>query len=404
MYDFIKYMNEAKNEANFVELIYSKLMIDTLNRLLCDKKSIVARELLNIQGLKYDVSYVDIIQDKDDMISYITSNKAKQILDKYIVIGRYYEGENLCWTTNRQEQNIRRFLNRLMGNKFTQKEIDDFVDDYKLSLKKDDIFENFEIFEGEDIRKYYFGGKYSREDNGQLQRSCMRYDYCENYFDIYVENPTKVKMLVLKQNGNRIYGRANLWYLDNPEGKIFMDRIYTTHDWQIKLFIDYAIKNNYIYKSKQIYGGNVIPVIKDGQKEKIIMSANLKPKKYRSYPYVDTLQFYNPITGVITSDVKKFHDENFITLVMANGEYYIVGNEGYAIDNLGRIVNINLLVWSDRDNVYIHRDNAVQLIYNRNRREFVTQDHEFINIDGIIVLKEDAIFDEEKKKWIIKKI
>lgn len=404
MYNFEKYMKEAKNESNFIELIYSKLMLDILSDIYINKKSEIAKELLDKSGTKSEVSFVDIIQDKDDMISYITSNKAKQILDKYVIIGRHDEGENLCWTTNRQEQRINRFLNRILGNKFSQQQIEDFVNDYKLTIKKGNIFDDFEIIEGEEIRKFYYGGNYSRESDGNLQRSCMRYDYCSPYFNIYVENPTKMKMLILKQNGKKIYGRANLWYLDNPEGEIFMDRIYTTQDWQIKLFIDYAIKNNYIFKSKQIYGGSVIPVIRNGRKDKIMMSVNLKPKDYKNYPYVDTLQFYNPTTGVLTSDIKKFYDKNFITLVTANGGYYIQGDDDYyGIDNLGRIVNMNLLVWSERDNVHIHRDNAVQLVYT-GRREFVTQDHEFINIDGLIVLKEDAVFDEEKKKWIIKKI
>lgn len=399
MFNFNNFLMESKFE-NLIPICYSNRLLDILINLQ-KKGSVIAKEFLKIENQNFDVSFIDVT-DKDDMVSYITSNKAKQILDKYKLINRQQEGLNLCWIDNRQEQKITRFLNRIFKDKFKQKEIEDFIDEYKSELKGDKSFDKFEIVEGEDVRKFYYGRNYSQDSNGQLQRSCMKYDQCGSYFDIYVQNSKKMKMLILKQKDGIIYGRANLWYLDDPKDKIFMDRIYTTYDWQIKLFIDYAIKNNYIYKSKQIYGGSVIPIIDNGGKEKIIMSVNLTPNKYKYYPYVDTLQFYNQKDGTLTSDIKKFHDKDYISLVMANGDYLREGQEGFVIDNLGRIVNRQLVYWSDIDNVNIHRDNAVPLHY-RGRNVFVTQDHDFINIGGEIFLKDDMDYDEDKKAWTIKK-
>jgi hypothetical protein len=396
-------MNEAKKEENNVELILSKRFNDILFNLAMKGNKIVP-EIKNLETnkQKFDVSFIDIT-DKDDTISYITSNKAKPILDKYLSIKRLKEGLNLCWVSNRQEQKLSRFITRIFGSKFGQMEIENFVKEYKVELAGDKTTQYFELVKGEDVKKYYNGKKYSKEATGQLQRSCMRYNECEPLFDILVNNPEKMNMLILKDpNTDRIYGRANIWYLDNPVEKIFMDRIYTTHDWQVKLFIDYAVKNKWIYKSRQIYGGSVIPVIEGGKKDKIIMSVNLKPKDYEYYPYIDTLQFYNPKTGELTSDVKKFHDIRFLTLVLANGRAYQDDGETYRIDYLGRIVHEGNLRWSEIDQVYVHFQDAVLLDY-MGEESYVTPDHEFVKVDGMVCLKEHTEIDPETGKPILKK-
>ena len=399
LHNFTLFMNEAKKEENFIELVISKRFQAVLFNLI-EKKNAIAKQILvsAANKEKFDASFVDVT-DKDDMISYITSNKAKQIMDKAKAIKREQEGINNCWINNRQDQNVSRFIFRLYGDKFSQKEIQDFVGDYKIAIKGDKTFDNFTTVEGKDISKYYHWTSYSEDGQGQLQRSCMRQDGKTKYFGLYEDNPDKMKMLILKDNNGKIHGRANLWYLDLPEGKVFMDRIYTTFDWQIKLFVDYAIKNNYIYKSKQIYGGSVIPVILDGRKEKLIMSVNLKPKNYDYYPYVDTLQFYCPKTGLLTSDVKKFNDDKFYTLVTATGEPYQDDGERFQIDYLGRIVHNGNLVWSNLDNVHVHGHDAVRLEY---RDDYVTPEHDFVRSHGYIVLKSDCDYDPKTGEYKLK--
>jgi len=399
LFDFKSYMNEAKSEENFVELIISnRFNLLLYNMVLKGDK--IATEIKNAEGNKnkFDVSFIDLT-DKDDTISYITSNKAKPILDKYTSIKKRKEGENLCWISNRQEQKLSRFIARIFGNKFGQKEIEEFVKNYKAALASDKV-DQFELVKGKDVTRYYLGSNYSKESNGQLQRSCMRQSDRNVFFGIYEDNPEKMNMLILKDPTGRIYGRANVWYLDEPVGKIFMDRIYTTFDWQIKLFIDYAIKNNWIYKSKQIYGGSVIPVIVNGKSEKLVMTVNLKPKEYDYYPYVDTLQFYNPKDGTLTSDVKKFHNKKYYSLVLASGGFYQDDGETFKIDYLGRIVHEGNLRWSDIDQVYVHYTDAVLLDY-MGEECYVTPEHEFVKVDGMICLKEHTEKDETGK-YILK--
>ncbi len=402
MLTFTKFINESqKNTKNNVSLYLSKKFLDVLFKM---EDCVIKQELINSiinneTGLckgEYDISFIDT-SDKNDYISYINSVKAKPILDKFEQIGRPGEGINWCWVNNRQQQKLSRFLNKLYSDKFQLKDIENFVDNYKTALAKAEFKNNFELVKGSDVRKYYHENEYNTETEGQLQRSCMKYRGSQIYFKLYEENPDKMNMLILKDGNGKIYGRANIWYLDQPQNAVFMDRIYTTYDWQIKLFIDYAIKHKWLYKSKQIYGGDVIPLIKGGKSEKITISVNIKPGYYDRYPYVDTLQFYNPKNGELTSDVTKFEDPDYYTLVLANGGYYQPDrNKEYKIDYLGRIVNYNFLIWSEIDKVFVHRNDAVYLRYENG---YVTPEHDFIKIEDEIYLLEDVVKDPETNEY-----
>jgi hypothetical protein len=70
-------------------------------------------------------------------------------------------------------------------NEYEHKEIDEFVKEYKAAFASDNIIDKFEFLKKGDITKYYYGGNYNRENNGELQKSCMRADYCAPYFKIY---------------------------------------------------------------------------------------------------------------------------------------------------------------------------------------------------------------------------
>jgi hypothetical protein len=397
MKKFTNIIKEGVDNTKLIPIRYSVRFKSILLKIF-DRGNQIAKELLDRENFNFVVSFIDVTEN--DTISYITANKAIQIIDKYKIIGRELEAENYCWINNRQEQKINRFIIRLLGD-INQKQLEDFTNEYKMELMGDKTFENFNIVDGTDIKKYYSEENYSRDSNGQLQHSCMKYHQCQKFFDLYLSNPDKMKMLILKKpKSDLIYGRANLWYLDSHKDRVFMDRIYTTYDWQIKLFIDYAIKNDFIFKSKQLYGGSVIPLVNRGKKENMVISVNLKKKVYDYYPYVDTMQFYNPSNGNLTSDVEKFHDKEYVTLVMANGRYFLEGNEGFKIDYIGRIVHEAFVYWSVYDNVYIHKNDAVRLGY---RDDFVTPEHEFIRLNGNIYLKEDLDYDEEKKTYKLKK-
>ena len=125
-------------------------------------------------------------------------------------------------------------------------------------------------------------------------------------------------MLILFPEGidDKIIGRAILWKLDTFNGepvddKYFMDRIYTANPSDEFIFMEYAKKHGYYYKSVQAYGTNYDIVSPDGTNIKVEMSVNVPSKKqygdgvgYEYYPYVDTLQFFSTKDGELTNKMK----------------------------------------------------------------------------------------------------
>lgn len=189
------------------------------------------------------------------------------------------ENEMLC--------SVGKWLRQLeLVDDYTDADLEKYVNKLKAKFV---INETFEIVEGENIRYWYYGGRYAR-NTGSLENSCMRHDQCQSYFDIYVENP--VKMLILKNNHNRLVGRALLWprsmwnknYFDNCD--FFMDRIYGD-DRVIQKFKIYANDNNWAFKSRQTYSDE-LSVFFRGESFTKRMRMNLEDYGFDSYPYMDT--------------------------------------------------------------------------------------------------------------------
>ena len=180
---------------------------------LIDSTSVDTLKMYRLQFLENESKYVIVYQFSDDVdpvISTITDLDGQ--VD--IKIGRLV---NKVLTS--LDRNVRPNI------------IEDFVNKYKAAY---DIFNNvesgFKVVNGEDIRKYYLNKNYlktNRSSGSSLWKSCMSFDFCEEYFDIYVNNPNKVSLLVLLQD-DKVLCRALLWNLDG--GDKFMDRIYSITD------------------------------------------------------------------------------------------------------------------------------------------------------------------------------
>ena len=216
---------------------------------------------------------------------------------------------------------IRAFLKKL-GVEYTDKSIEDFVDKYKdvLELKKN-YLKRFREVKGEEIKKWYFEGNYEKV-TGNLGGSCMRFEKCQDYFDIYTENPERISMVILMsvEDPEKISGRALLWLDD--KGRKFMDRIYTIKNTDITLFKEYCYKNNYYHKNKQSYDSDYRLVYNrdelNGSENDI--QVTLKKKHYNYYPFMDTMKYYEPTLGIISN--RKFSKINmmgFLTLVQTDG-------------------------------------------------------------------------------------
>ena len=222
---------------------------------------------------------------------------------------------------------VGRFVNRLLTTSkvsFSAKELETFVNNFKAQydIIVNEVYKDLKLVKGIDIRKYYSHTKYAEpHDKGTLWNSCMRYDKCGEFLDIYTENPNNIQLLILTE-GEKIKGRALVWKLDTPD-RIFMDRVYTIHDSDVNLFIDYAKKNNWLYKLRQ---NNEIHNISENVQLSCSLYSDDKDLSFleaMQYPYMDTMCYLSD-SGYLSNnalDAKNNSNEFYLEVRNTDGGY-----------------------------------------------------------------------------------
>lgn len=200
---------------------------------------------------------------------------------------------------------LTRALLKKAGVSFKDSEIEDFVYKYRTEVAKlGDVFSRFRILEGEDIRKYYHHDKYENE-KGTLGSSCMRYQNCQEYFDIYVKNPDQCKLVVLMsdEKEDSICGRALLW---NTDGKKVMDRIYTNRTQDEQLFKEFAKKEGFYHKKNQNMLEYEPFISPEGEEVNLYLKIELSVKRYDYFPYMDTMKYFYEGNPSYLSNTSRF--------------------------------------------------------------------------------------------------
>jgi len=355
-----KYLNfiieaAAKQE---MRLYYSDEFRNIL-KLIQDKSSI-ARDLLNAEDSNQmlDIYTLIDITEKNDTISLIQVNRitrSNQELGEELPYSiRNKKSGSDFWTKSRTDIGVGRWVRRIFTEVYKStipdSKIEVFVNLYKATIDGDDL-DNFELVSGENIRKWYNEDNYERI-RGQLGNSCMRYNKCQDFFDIYVMNPEVCQLLILKSDDdkNKISGRALIWKLTN--GSYYMDRIYTINDSDRLLFEDYARVN----KIENIYDINVV----------CTLEVKLGNHTYQKYPYMDTFVVYNPTTKILRDDEDLWPGQGYISIKDTNGGFRA---EDSVYSNWeDTYIDREDAVHCDNVNDWLSRDAAIYLEY---RREWV---------------------------------
>lgn len=382
-----------------VPYYYSKRFRDIL-RAIADNGDSVAQQLLYAEDsnqVSDDITLIDITEE-ENMVSFIQLNRMqkfrdddtndkKRDLESYVKnIWRYDNPlQNKGWTEQRTEISIGRFTNRVFQKaKITPEhsKIEAFVNSYKTRIKMvNDVESLFEFVKGDNIKKWYLEDNY-RSNRGQLANSCMRYDKCQSYFDIYTKNPEVCQLLILKSDDDsKIIGRALIWKLKN--GKTYMDRQYCSNDSDMNLYKEFAKKNGWLCY------GNITETLE----------VQLKPQKIEKFPYMDTFICYNYKEHLLTNDEDVWPGEG--------GWYKLLNtNGGYTGDDV---------VWSDYNGEYISRQDAVycqdvddwrrndQAIYLESKDRWYSNDSEDIcwseYMDEYLHI-DDAVYSEFLETWL----
>ena len=321
--DFLLDMIAEKASNGEVYIVISDRLKATLSAV---DHPIARRIIESSNGIddKASITYIDIDDSdpsKKDIVSFMTSSKVINLIKKHTKnsgndnvenIAMYMNGPSLYQsvdvfhTNGRSSTRIGRVVKKLYGSEFKDsgddgKDIESFVRMYKAARS----FSSFELVSGEKIRYWYLQDRYVK-GGGDLNGSCMRYDYTQRYLEFYVENPDKVSLLILKdaQDEEKIRGRALVWKLDEPSRRTFMDRIYFVNDYEIELFKQYARQNKWMYKSRQNMDPSALVVDTiTGTQEYVELVVNdiIDPGEGR-YPFMDTMRYLDADYGVLSNE------------------------------------------------------------------------------------------------------
>lgn len=249
------------------------------------------------------VYVTNILKDKSEIVIIYWEASGRKF---YTLAERKYLYKDIN-SVKQSEVAVGRFTRALLkkaGVKFTDKEIEQFVTEYKTIMRlKKDSFKNFEIVSGDDIKYWYLEDNY-KSTNGTMGSSCMRYKRCSGYLEIYCKNENQVSLIILKakDEDDKICGRALLW--TDISGRKFMDRIYINDSSHEKLFIEFAISNGYYYKLNQNYhtGEPIVYNRVTLDREDSIVEVSLENTNFYMYPYMDTMKYYSESKGILSSD------------------------------------------------------------------------------------------------------
>lgn len=267
----------------------------------------IARNLLEVEltNIKPDITFIDM-DDDEGFITFTQIKKADKLFKDYgsntdITTGiRGHDGSKIdqsvidavykfdmanVFTKGRNKVKIGKLVNKAFPGKYSDKEVEEFVNLYKSSVEK--IDESFKMVSGEEIADWYNNEEI--EDSGNLGNSCMNGEY-SGFFEIYYSNPDVCSMLILVE-GEKLIGRALVWKPTmighGVKAEYFMDRVYVANDSDLYKFHRYAESNGWIRKAYNDYESHS-RVYFNGEESYLKMEVEVGKSSYDNYPYMDT--------------------------------------------------------------------------------------------------------------------
>lgn len=385
---------ESINESY---LYYTKDFKNILSKM---KKNKIASDILDSAGvdMKGDMTFIDL-SDKEGHISFSQIKKAISVINKWVkddgifvdlegnpnseIIritdgindGRFNINDDWRFkkdllNKSRNDVKIGKLVNSLFPGKYTAQEVEEFVGKFKRYASGEEN-NTFELIEGDAIKAAYLHSNYVSE-SGTLGNSCMRYDSCQDYFEIYTKNPEVCKMLLLKNEEDEILGRVLVWKFTNIDkdelksAEYFMDRIYTYTDSIITDFKDYSDKNNWIRRTNTGYSDCRTLTYMDEVYNNVGMEVNLENySNIDEFPYMDTFKRLNIEDGILYNDDKQI--SGCYGLEQTGGDY--ASYEGVWSDYYDEYIPENEATYSRPLGTNIYSENCIWVNIGQNSRQ-----------------------------------
>lgn len=233
--------------------------------------SLLKQIKFNVKEDYYDASYFDVDREKEDLFSFIPITKIKEL--KNII-----NEDEIYRSRYRQSSKIGRVFKKL-NDELTDVQIENFVNEYKAAwkAKMEDLENRLRVVTGDDIVYWYLNTRYAK-GNGTLNASCMQGPGAQNQIKFYAQNPNCIALAILLDDNDKLLARALIWRCIEPEGVIFMDRIYSVNPEHAKILHNFAKDNGIMTKA-------------DGYNTKHKMKVKIKPPSSGSWPYLDTFVY-----------------------------------------------------------------------------------------------------------------
>ncbi len=306
------------------------------------------------------IDYISISEEDPTKISYLTKDRIDLI-----------KSRNECLWTSQKRFHCKpgSFVSKILTN-ISAKSVETFANQFKSFATKQEF--RFEIVDGKKINEYYNYELYASQ-KGSLGASCMKYEKCKEYFNMYSDNPNTIKMLTMKDSRDLILGRAIIWnfYWEGKEYKM-MDRIYTIKDEDFSIFFkNWAMENGYMYKKHQNWTNTLQW---EGSDNELRIQIKIENAKFEFYPYLDTFKWIDLEKKILYNYLPEYFErENKNHRIICTPEGYSEYPDYLAFDEIDRcwgykndILNVDGVmtgsancVWSDTMNKYILRRDSI---------------------------------------------
>jgi hypothetical protein len=366
---FLEYIFESESKTK-LKLYYSKRFREFLSKIErtakdqdVERLASAIRHSENSNQMYSDITFIDMT-DKNDMLSFIQVNRVRRKYDdpnskptpenfddfeSWIEHIWNYDSMNSLWKDQRGEVKVGKFTKKIFKDNnigVSDVTIEKFINIYKATFDFDfNLDQKLELVSGEDIRKWYLETNYS-DRRGQLASSCMRYEKCQKYLDIYVQNPEVCSLLIMYSDASKtkICGRALIW--KNVDGEFVMDRVYTVNDYDIEVFRKYASSKEWI------------DITKNHKVQKIQLK---KGVVYDYYPYMDNFYIFNHKEGYLTNSDSNWPSDGYYKLQNTDGSY--TSDEGVWSEYHDDYIDREDAIYCVNANDYVHCDSAIYLEY-----------------------------------------
>lgn len=312
---------------------------------------------------------------------------------------------------NRQKIKLGKALKYLLGKTLKDSQIEYINNKIKSRYTFTDTIS---VVNGNNILKYYHYSSYGT-NIGTLYDSCMKHDKCQEWLQIYADNPEEVSLVISLNNEGKLTGRALLWHNVHtpPDDKTetFMDRIYGTQITQ-EAFKEYAKENGYWHKEQQTYSNNVfVNSIGQTTARGWVMLANNNDL----YPYLDSFKYTDDwSSSQVALDLEQgdYKLDSIAGGPNVDTEYYD-NDDDYVYDRNDDRQHVDNVHYDRLDDEYIYCDDAEYCeiddtyCYYANAIELANggyahpsgENYCYSNYDGLHYLPENCFYSEYEQDY-----